>query len=93
MSFVGSYTVIGGGNPLWGPGVICKLHYQRDTGKELGPFLHFDGNSLKANGGDTDNGEKKKNMVLGRLLVKDILYPSVCENIRVRIFISVVKQR
>ena len=60
MSFVGSYTVIGGGNPLWGPGVICKLHYQRDTGKELGPFLHFDGNSLKANGGDTDNGEKKK---------------------------------
>ena len=81
MTTAGSCTVIDGSDSSW-DGSMYKLY---STNKIH--YLHFDGNSLKANGGDTDNGEKKNNMVLGRLLVKDIiLYPSVCENIRVRIY-------
>ena len=58
MTTAGSCTVIDGSDSPWGS-ANCKLYSKNEAGNVPGHYLHFDGSLLKADGGDTDNGEKK----------------------------------
>ena len=58
MTTAGSCTVIDGSDSSWGF-IKGKLYSKNEDGNVPGHYLHFDGSLLKADGGDTDNGEKK----------------------------------
>ena len=55
MTTAGSCTVIDGSDSSWGDSYY-KLY---STNKDPDHYLHFDGNSLKADGDGMNNGEKK----------------------------------
>ena len=57
-AIAGSCTVIDGNDSQWDK-KTHKLYSKNEIGNVPGHYLHFDGSLLKADGGDTDNGEKK----------------------------------
>ena len=60
MTTAGSCTVIDGSDSAWGSEAGIQLLRKKKEGEEKSHYMHFDGNSLKANGPDANNGEKKK---------------------------------
>ena len=59
MTTAGSCTVIDGSDSAWGS-KVSQLLRKKKEGEEKSHYMHLDGNSLKANGPDATNGEKKK---------------------------------
>ena len=59
MTTAGSCTVIDGSDSHWGS-KVSQLLRKKKEGEEKSHYMHFDGNSLKANGHHAENGEKKK---------------------------------
>ena len=59
MTTAGSCTVIDGSDSHWGS-KVSQLLRKKKEGEEKSHYMHLDGNSLKANGPDATNGEKKK---------------------------------
>ena len=56
MTTAGSCTVIDGSDSSWGDSMYKLYSTNKDPEDH---YLHFDGNSLKADGDGTNNGEKK----------------------------------
>ena len=60
MTTAGSCTVIDGSDSHWGFQAGIQLLRKKKEGEEKSHYMHFDGNSLKANGPGAESGEKKK---------------------------------
>ena len=60
MTTAGSCTVIDGSDSPWGFQAGIQLLRKKKEGEEKSHYMHFDGNSLKANGPGAESGEKKK---------------------------------
>ena len=60
MTTAGSCTVIDGSDSPWQSKAAIQLLRKKKEGEEKSHYMHFDGNSLKANGHHAENGEKKK---------------------------------